>query len=48
MVIIGKLQEVHLRCFNSEIVENQAEGWCGTITDAIGGIEAAHWSPDSR
>jgi WD40 repeat protein len=46
--LLGKIHEVHLRCFNSKIVENHQEGWCATIYDRLGGIEAATWSPDSR
>lgn len=48
MVLLGKTQEIHLRCFDSSIVENQSEGWMGTINDKVGGIEAACWAPDSR
>ena len=48
MVVTGKTQEIHLRCFDSAIVENQQEGWMGSFNDKIGGIEAAHWAPDSR
>ena len=49
MIILGKTQEIHLRCFDSSIIENQQnEAWIGTINDKIGGIEAAHWAPDSR
>ena len=33
---------------NSEIVEQNAEGWCGLIQDQLGGIDAALWSGDSR
>lgn len=48
MAVIGKLNEVHLRCFNSDVVDQQQEGWCGTIVDQLGEIEAAIWSADSR
>ena len=45
---IGKKQEVHVRCFSSEVVENQDEGWTATLSDHVGGIEAVIWAPDSR
>ena len=37
-----------MRCFDSTIVADNAEGWQGTIVDSVGGIESAIWAPDSR
>lgn len=48
MAVLGKSQEIHLKCFNSEVVEGNIEGWVATITDQLGGIEAAMWAADSR
>jgi len=33
MLLLGKTQEIHIRCFDREIVENQSDGWVGTIND---------------
>jgi len=48
MCLVGKNNEVHLRCFDINIIENQDDGWTATIVDNIGGIEAACWATDSR
>lgn len=48
MAIIGKIHEIHVRCFNSEVVENSAEGWQAVVADELAGIDAAIWSADSR
>ena len=48
MAVTGKSNTIELRCFNSDIVENQSEGWSATIQDQLGGIEEAMWSADSR
>ena len=31
MVVLGKQQEIHLRCFNSAVIEGNMEGWSGVI-----------------
>ena len=48
MIHLGKLHEVHLRCFSSQIVEGGAEGWQAQLRDSVAGIAAACWAPDSR
>ena len=48
LVLLPKLHEVHMRCFDNTVVADQAENWQGSICDQVGGIEAAIWSPDSR
>jgi hypothetical protein len=51
MLYCGKTQEVHLRCFNSTIIEarsDQEAGWVGHIADQTAGIEGVYWSSDSR
>ena len=48
MAFTSKTQEVHLRCLNKLIVENQQDDWVGKIHDNLGGIESVCWAPDSR
>lgn len=50
MIILGKSQEIHLKCFNNAIIEKQEGGWECKITEPVpgSGIEGACWSSDSR
>ena len=48
MASTSKTSEVHLRCLNKLVTENQQDDWAGRIFDQLGGIEVACWAPDSR
>jgi hypothetical protein len=46
MVLNLKKGVVHLRCLNDEVIDNQLEGWSGTINENM--LAGATWSSDSR
>lgn len=48
LAVLGKLDEIHVRCINSDVVEKGASDWQAKVTDQLGGVEKAMWSADSR
>eukprot|EP00347_Sterkiella_histriomuscorum_P020793 403336439 len=48
MAILGKQNQIHLRCLNPQVIEGYQEGWTGKIEEGMIGLAGQCWSPDSR
>ena len=48
MAVIAKRNQIHVKCLNPSVVENQQESWSCKIDEGALGMVGQMWAPDSR